>query len=99
MTASGPGKRNVKHLDIRVTGMVQGVFFRASTLRMARELGVTGTVRNEIDGSVFIEAEARDTVLKRFVDWCRHGPANARVRRIETEESEPRGYREFTITG
>jgi acylphosphatase len=89
----------VKHLDIRVSGTVQGVFFRVSTQRKARELGVAGSVRNEIDGSVFIEAEAEEAALSRFVDWCRRGPANARVRRIETTESEPRGYREFTITG
>jgi len=89
----------MKHLSIRVTGRVQGVFFRVSTQRKAFELGVNGTVRNEIDGSVAIEAEAEAPALDRFVDWCRRGPANAHVKRVEAVEGEPVGYRDFTITG
>ena len=72
----------MKHLSIRVTGRVQGVFFRVSTQRKALELGVNGTVRNEIDGSVAIEAEAEPPALDRFVAWCRKGPANADVKRL-----------------
>lgn len=89
----------MKHVNIRVTGRVQGVFFRVATQNKAHELGVTGSVCNELDGSVSIEAEAEERVLERFVDWCRQGPPNAHVTRIETIESALRGYRVFTITG
>lgn len=89
----------MKHVDIRVTGRVQGVFFRVSTQNKARALGVTGTVRNEADGSVLIEAEADDAVLKRFVEWCRSGPPNADVQRVDVTDAAPRGYEGFTITG
>jgi acylphosphatase len=89
----------VKHVDIRVTGRVQGVFFRVATQNKAKALGVTGTVRNEPDGSVAIEAEADDAVLERFVEWCRSGPPHAEVKRLAVTEGEPRGYDGFAITG
>jgi acylphosphatase len=89
----------VKHVDIRVTGLVQGVFFRASTQAAAEELGVTGTVRNEADGSVAIEAEGDETAIERFVAWCRRGPSRARVERLDVAEGTLRGYRRFDVTG
>ncbi len=89
----------MKHVDIRVTGVVQGVFFRASTQRKAEQLGVRGTVRNCADGSVFIEAEAEASVLDRFVEWCREGPSRARVDRVETAPKDVVGYGGFSITG
>ncbi|HMB68681.1 MAG TPA: acylphosphatase [bacterium] len=89
----------MKHLDIRVTGTVQGVFFRVSTQRAANDRGVTGTVRNEPDGSVFIEAEGHDRALDDFVAWCRRGPANAVVREVRATEGEVQGHRTFEITG
>ena len=89
----------MKHVDIRVTGTVQGVFFRVSAQRAAIERGVTGTVRNEPDGSVFIEAEAEEDTLDGFVDWCRKGPADAVVRQVRVTESRVQGHREFAITG
>ena len=48
----------MRSVDVRVTGHVQGVFFRLSTRNRAVELGVRGSVRNEPDGSVSISAEA-----------------------------------------
>ena len=61
----------MKHLDIRVRGRVQGVCFRESTRQEAQRLGVAGTVRNEPDGSVFIQAEGDEKPLERLVAWCR----------------------------
>lgn len=89
----------MKHVDVRVIGLVQGVFFRASAQRAAEGLGVTGTARNEADGSVFLEAEGSDEAVERFVAWCRRGPSHARVDRLAVVEGEIRGYRGFTITG
>lgn len=87
----------MKHLDIHVTGRVQGVFFRASSQRKAYEYGVTGIVRNEPDGSVFIEAEGDELALTRFTDWCRVGPSRAEVERVDVTESEPKNYDGFVI--
>lgn len=87
----------MKHVDIRVTGRVQGVFFRASTRETAEAIGVTGTVRNEADGSVFIEAEGTDEQLDRFLKWVRLGPPGALVEEVHTREREPRGFDRFEV--
>lgn len=86
-----------QHYTIRVTGRVQGVFFRASTKEKADQLGVKGLVRNEPDGSVFIEAEAPVETLREFLNWCRQGPPRAVVNRCETMEGAVKGYSSFTI--
>jgi acylphosphatase len=87
----------IKHLDITVYGHVQGVFFRASTKAVADQLGVKGTVRNQPDGSVFIEAEADDTTLEMFLDWCKEGPEHANVISVQTHEGELKNYRNFEV--
>jgi acylphosphatase len=87
----------MKHLSIRVSGKVQGVFFRASTKEMADQFQIKGTVRNNPNGSVSIEAEGEDQNMDRFVDWCRHGPRRARVDEFEMEEAAPRQFKSFVI--
>ncbi len=87
----------MRSIDIRVRGRVQGVFFRASTKNEAVELGVRGSVRNEADGAVFIEAEAENETLEVFLDWVRVGPKEAEVREVEIEEHPPRGLHGFAI--
>jgi acylphosphatase len=87
----------VKHLDIRVYGRVQGVFYRATAVEIAISLGIHGFARNENDGSVYIEAEGEESKLKKFVDWCNEGPPRASVERVTTEESEMKNYTKFAI--
>ncbi|MGE0588751.1 MAG: acylphosphatase [Cyclobacteriaceae bacterium] len=85
------------HLSIRVSGKVQGVFYRASTKDKARSLGLCGFVKNESDGSVYIEAEGDKEKLDQLVTWCRQGPPNARVENVETVEGEPKNFSRFDI--
>ena len=85
------------HLAIRVTGKVQGVFYRASTRDKARSLGLCGFVRNEHDGSVYIEAEGDKEKLDQFVNWCKQGPPNARVDKVEVAEREIKNFSQFEI--
>jgi acylphosphatase len=87
----------MKRVLIRVSGKVQGVFFRASTRDEANRLGLSGRVRNEQDGSVYIEAEGDAAVLTHFIDWCRKGPPRAQVLTFVIEEAEPAGYVGFRI--
>lgn len=87
----------MKRIIIRISGRVQGVFFRASTKDAADRLSVHGIVRNELDGSVYIEAEGNDDDLLRFTDWCRKGPPHARVDKINLEEAAPKGDNTFRI--
>lgn len=87
----------IQHLDIVVTGKVQGVYYRASTKQKADELGVKGFVRNEPDGSVYIEAEASPETLKQFVEWCHHGPERAQVLHAEITEASLKNFVEFEV--
>ena len=85
------------HMNYKVSGKVQGVFFRASTKSMADELGLLGWVRNEPDGTVFIQAEGESELLESFEKWLGHGPQFCRVDRIEKEEGELENFSEFRI--
>ena len=70
-------------VHILVSGMVQAVFFRYSTVSRAREMGLTGWVRNLPDGRVEIIAQGEKKKLEQMVIWARRGPADARVDKIE----------------
>jgi acylphosphatase len=87
----------MKHLDITVKGKVQGVFYRASTKAVADQLGIRGTVKNQPDGDVFIEAEGEPALLDMFLDWCKEGPEDAEVSALESHEGELKNYRNFEV--
>jgi len=87
----------MKHLDIRVRGKVQGVFFRATTKAVADQLGVKGSVLNEADGSVFIEAEGDNFALEMLLEFCHKGSDRAEVEKVEVTESQVKNYRNFEV--
>ena len=87
----------MKHLNIQVKGWVQGVGFRYSALKAARSFDIKGFVRNEPDGSVYIEAEGKEANLGYFLDWCTKGPSFGRVDEVTRSESGLRGFEEFRI--
>lgn len=91
----------MKHLSMQVYGRVQGVGFRYSTLQVAVEVGVTGTVENEMDGSVKIEAEGDDMKLYAFLTRIRKSPSPyARVNTVDYDFSDNlKNYKKFTVTG
>lgn len=87
-----------KHLKIRISGKIQGVWFRDSTKAVANQLGITGFVRNEPDGTVYIEAEGTSSDMSQFLAWCHEGPERAKVERVETEESgQLQGFTDFVV--
>jgi acylphosphatase len=87
----------MRHVNVRVSGKVQGVFFRASAKDHADRLGINGFVRNEPNGDVYLEAEGREENLKNFLDWCARGPAHARVDHVTISESEAMNFLNFEI--
>ena len=93
----GKSTSAMKHLSIKVIGKVQGVFFRASTKAVADQMGIKGLVKNEKDGSVYIEAEGSETFLAMFVEWCNEGPDKAKVENVEVSEGELKNYRNFEV--
>lgn len=70
-------------VSLRVTGLVQGVFYRANTAQVAGSLGLSGWVRNEADGAVAAVAEGPRAKVEELVAWCHRGPARARVESVE----------------
>lgn len=70
---------------VRISGRVQGVWFRQSTKDKADESGVTGWCRNCPDGSVEAVFEGEKEVVQSIIDWCHEGPKMARVERVEVE--------------
>jgi len=82
-----------------VYGRVQGVYFRAFTVRQARELGLTGYVRNLPDWrTVEVRAEGERSKLERLIGYLQVGPPGARVERVETNWSEYTGsYSNFSV--
>ncbi|GAC1319905.1 MAG: acylphosphatase [Thermoleophilaceae bacterium] len=78
-------------------GRVQGVFFRDSTARLARERAVNGWIRNCEDGSVEAHFEGDAAAVEALVEFCRDGPAQARVDRLEVKEDSPRGASAFEV--
>ena len=87
----------MKHYNVTVFGRVQGVGFRYSALKMARIYGISGFIRNQGDGSVYLEAEGEETNLELFLEWCARGPGYGRVDRMVKNESGMRGFRDFEI--
>ena len=87
----------VRHVNIRITGMVHGVCFRACAKEEADELGIVGSVINGADGSVCIEAEAPAIPLQEFVAWCRRGPPSAIVREVSVEDGRMKHFTSFDI--
>ena len=71
-----------------VAGRVQGVFYRASAQRRARELGITGYARNLPDGRVEVLACGAPPAVETFIRWLWVGPAAAKVSAVEEAEAK-----------
>lgn len=80
--------QDVERRGFRVTGRVQGVFFRAWTRETARELGLRGTVKNRGDGSVEVHAEGTTEALEEFQERLWTGPPAASVEGVAVKVSE-----------
>jgi acylphosphatase len=87
----------LKRAKVIVHGAVQGVFFRVEARDRARSLGLAGWVRNVPDGTVEAVLEGDDERVESMVEWCRRGPAGARVEEVEVDWSEPEGEDGFSI--
>ena len=74
---------------VRVSGRVQGVYFRASTATRANELSLCGYAENRADGTVLVLAAGETAALAELVDWLQQGPPMARVESVEVESIEP----------
>ncbi len=87
----------LKHYNITAKGKVQGVWYRKSTQEKANEIGIKGFVKNQSDGSVYIEAEGNENQLKSLLEWCAEGPEFAMVDTISYTENDVQFFKQFKI--
>lgn len=73
----------MKQLHIKISGRVQGVGFRYSTVQLAQKLNLTGWIRNSEDGGVEIMAEGEENNLQELLKWTQTGPPSAQVENVE----------------
>ncbi|QFU09426.1 Acylphosphatase [Rhodobacteraceae bacterium THAF1] len=84
-------------IHVTVQGRVQGVGFRAWTQRTARDLGLTGWVRNRDDGSVEAVFEGDSESLRKMQEALRKGPAPSKVADVSARDTETAGAVDFQI--
>ena len=83
---------------IIVSGLVQGVFFRANTRDRARSLGLKGWIKNRSDGKVEGLFEGEEVSVKSIIEYCKQGPSSAVVDKVEVKWEKYEGkYKDFTI--
>ena len=81
-----------------MSGRVQGVFYRQTLLRRARELSLCGWVANLRDGRVEAVVEGSEDAVESLVAWARIGPPAARVTDVQLEREPYSGCeRPFAI--
>ena len=86
-----------KNIIIKIKGKVQGVGFRYHTQKKANESGIKGFVKNEYDGSVYIEASGEVDYIDQFVNWCYKGPNWAMVENVEISENKIEHVSAFSV--
>lgn len=74
-----PQNKETIKMKARIEGVVQGVGFRYSTKHVADQLNVNGIVRNESDGSVYVEAVGNDEQIDAFIQELAKGPSPSAV--------------------
>lgn len=82
---------------VAISGLVQGVSFRASMQDAALSFGVQGWVRNRDDGAVEALVQGEESSVNKLLDWARVGPPGARVASVERkmldDQEELTGFR------
>jgi acylphosphatase len=87
----------MKTATIHIAGMVQGVGYRYFALRQANVFGITGYVRNLINGDVEVVASADEESLNCFIDQLRNGPGRSHVSSLKIVEQPARHFNSFSI--
>lgn len=80
-----------------ISGKVQGVFYRASAKKVARQLEITGWIKNIKGGQVEALITGAPASVKKFIDWAGTGPDKAEVGHVEVESRKVVPFEDFTI--
>lgn len=82
-------------VHLRIEGRVQGVWYRGWTAKKADEVGVSGWVRNRLDGSVEAVFSGDEQAVSSLIESCYQGPPLARVDHIDVSETADTGFTGF----
>jgi acylphosphatase len=82
---------------VRVSGRVQGVWYREACRRVANMAGVAGWVRNNRDGTVEAVLEGDAPAVDEVLTWMRTGPSQAVVTQVDSHPETPSGEQGFTV--
>ena len=83
--------------QILIQGRVQNVGFRYFTFKTARTLELSGFVKNELDGSVYIEVEGDESHVNEFIEEIKKGPSWARVDQVDVNTCPVQNFSEFYV--
>ncbi len=76
---------NETQIKVKISGIVQGVFFRLETQKAANQFGVRGYVKNLPNGSVEAVFQGKRNQIDKILTWCHHGPDASRVDHVQQE--------------
>lgn len=82
---------------IIIKGKVQGVFFRATAKKVAKELNLKGWIKNTSEGDVECVVTGKNEDLDEFIKWCKIGPSNAEVNEVIVEGKDEVLFEKFSI--
>lgn len=74
------------NVHVIISGRVQGVWYRVSTKQKAEQLGITGWVKNTVDGCVEAVFEGEENIIEDMIKWCYTGPPNAIVKDVKVKK-------------
>jgi acylphosphatase len=85
-------------LHVYISGRVQGVNYRYSTLQQATKLGIKGWVKNLYDGRVETLFEGEEELVNRMLSWCYQGPPMSYVTNVEYFKQDYTGeFQNFSV--
>lgn len=93
----GATSMNVSYMA-RVSGRVQGVYFRASSQQIAIDHGLSGYARNLADGDVEVLMCGEETQVNKMLEWLKQGPPEAEVNNIEQKQVQWQEHHFFAIS-
>ena len=87
----------MKTVHLIITGMVQGVFFRASAKDTADKYEVKGWIKNTASGAVEALVTGEPFNIDEFVNWCKIGPEKAKVDHVAVIQKPKMKFQEFEV--
>ena len=87
----------MKTVRLKISGMVQGVFFRKYIQEQAEKLSIKGHVRNMESGEVEVVAEGSPENIETMIACCKKGAPHSNVKAVDIQEINHIGFDEFKI--